>query len=45
MKDNGVVKFKGVAELDIIEPLGMKQNHSVTYLVRNTPYIVLLFNH
>ena len=45
MKYNGVVKFKGVAELDVIQSIEMKQNHLVTYLVRNTPYIVLLFNY
>ena len=45
MKDNGVVKFNGVAELDVIESLGMKQNHLVHYLVMNTPYIILPFNH
>ena len=45
MKDNGVVKFNGVAELDVIQSLGVKQNHLVHYLVRNTPYIILPFNH
>lgn len=45
MKYNGIVKFNGVAELDVIESIGMKQNHLVTYLVRNTPYIILPFNH
>ena len=45
MKYNGIVKFNGVAELDVIESIGMKQNHLVTYLVRNTPYIISPFNH
>ena len=45
MKDNGVVKFKGVAELTVIESLRIKQNHLVYYLVRNTSYIILPFNH
>ena len=45
MKDNGVVKFNGVAELDVIESIGMKQNHLFIYLVRNTHYIILPFNH
>ena len=45
MKDNGVVNFNVVAELDIIESLGMKQKHLFHYLVRNTPYIILPFNH
>ena len=45
MKNNGVVNFKGVAELDVIESLGMKQKHLVHYLVRNTHYLNLPFNH
>ena len=47
MKDTGGVKFNGVTELDVIESIGMKQNHLVHYLVSNTPYIILIlpFNH